>query len=124
MLNCEHSTFKVTPLNRKTIALQLIGNFHKHVTHRLRKEIMSRLKEQNVVVDLSRVNDIDTSGTALLVECFRISETTNTTFKVVGINRKVKSIFEIRKLSTIFSNLNFSLIPHRADHVLYRSRIV
>ena len=126
MINCEYSTFKVTTLNDQTVAFRLKGEFGKHVTKELREEIMNALEnlKQNVVIDLTRVNDIDTSAAALLVEGIRVSEVTNTSFKVIGINNKVKSIFELLKLSTVFKDIEFSQIPRTNDHMLYRSRKV
>ena len=126
MINCEYSTFKVTPLNDQTVAFRLKGEFGGDVTKELREEIMNTLEnlKQNVVVDLTLVNDIDTSAAALLVEGIRVSEVTNTSFKVIGINNKVKSIFELLKLSTVFNNIELSQIPRTNDHMLYRSRKV
>ena len=126
MINCEYSTFKVTPLNDQTVAFRLKGEFGKNVTKELREEIMNTLEQlrQNVVVDLTLVNDIDTSAAALLVEGIRVSEVTNTSFKVIGINNKVKSIFELLKLSTVFNDIELSQIPRTNDHMLYRSRKV
>ena len=126
MINCECSTFKVTPLNDQTVAFRLGGEFGKHVTKELREEVMNTLEHlrQNVVIDLTRVNDIDTSAAALLVEGMRVSEVTNTSFKVIGINNKVKSIFELLKLSTVFNDIELSQIPRTNDHMLYRSRRV
>ena len=126
MINCECSTFKVTPLNDQTVAFRLKGEFGENVTKELREEIMNALEnlKQNVVVDLTLVNDIDTSAAALLVEGIRVSEVTNTSFKVIGINNKVKSIFELLKLSTVFNDIELSQIPRTNDHMLYRSRKV
>ena len=125
MLNCEYSTFKVTPLNDQTIAFRLEGEFGKYVNKELREEIMNTFEhlKQNVIIDLTKVDNIDTSAAALLVECIRVSETTNTSFKVIGINNKVKAIFEMLKLSTVFNNLELSQIPRTEDHMLYRSKI-
>ena len=124
MINCETSSFRATTLNDQTIAFRLEGEFGKDINKELREEIMSALKDfgQNVIIDLTRVDSIDTSAAALLVECIRVSEVTNTSFKVVGINNKVKSIFEMLKLSTIFNNLELSQIPRTEDHMLYRSK--
>jgi anti-anti-sigma factor len=125
MINCETSSFKVTTLNDQTIAFRLEGELGKDVNKELREEIMSALKDfgQNVIIDLTKVDSIDNSAAALLVECIRVSEVTNTSFKVIGINNKVKAIFEMLKLSTIFNNLELSQIPRTEDHVLYRSKI-
>ena len=126
MFNCEISSFKATPLNDQTIAFRLEGEFGKHLNKELRAEIMTALRDfkQNVIIDLTKVDDIDTSAAALLVECIRVSEVTNTSFKVVGINNKVKSIFEMLKLSTIFNNIELSQIPRTDDHMLYRPKNV
>ena len=126
MFNCEISSFKATPVNDQTIAFRLEGEFGKHLNKELRAEIMTALKnyKQNVIIDLTKVDNIDTSAAALLVECIRVSEVTNTSFKVVGINNKVKSIFEMLKLSTIFNNIELSQIPRTDDHMLYRPRNV
>ena len=126
MINCEFSSFKATPLNDQTIAFRLEGEFGKHLNKELRAEIMTALRDfkQNVIIDLTKVDDIDTSAAALLVECIRVSEVTNTSFKVVGINNKVKSIFEMLKLSTIFNHIELSQIPRTDEHILYRTRNV
>ena len=126
MLNCEYSTFKVTTLNDQTVAFRLEGEFGKHVTKELREEIMNALEhlKQNVIIDLTKVDNIDTSAAALLVECIRVSEATNTSFKVIGINNKVKAIFEMLKLSTIFNNIELSQIPRTNAHMLYHPRSV
>ena len=124
MLNCEYSTFKVTPLNDQTVAFRLEGEFGKYVNKELRAEIMNALQhlKRNVIIDLTKVDNIDTSAAALLVECIRVSEMTNTSFKVIGINNKVKSIFEMLKLSTIFNNIELSQIPRTNDHMLYHPK--
>ena len=124
MLNCVYSTFKVTPLNDQTVAFRLEGEFGKYVNKELRAEIMNALQhlKRNVIIDLTKVDNIDTSAAALLVECIRVSEMTNTSFKVIGINNKVKSIFEMLKLSTIFNNIELSQIPRTNDHMLYHPK--
>ena len=124
VINYEHSGFKVTTLNKHTIAIRLEGKFGKVMNKNLRKEIMTALKnfKQNVVIDLTRVDDVDTSSAALLVECIRVSEATNTSLKVVGINNKIKDIFEMLKLSTIFENIQLFQIPRTSDHILYHPK--
>jgi anti-sigma B factor antagonist len=124
VINCEFSSFKATPLNDQTIAFRLEGEFGKYLNRELREEIMTALEHlnQNVIIDLTMVDNIDTSAAALLVECIRVSEATNTSFKVIGINNKVKAIFEMLKLSTIFNNIELSQIPRTNDHMLYHPR--
>jgi anti-sigma B factor antagonist len=124
VIHYEFSSFKATPLNDQTIAFRLEGEFGKYLNRELREEIMTALEHlnQNVIIDLTMVDNIDTSAAALLVECIRVSEATNTSFKVIGINNKVKAIFEMLKLSTIFNNIELSQIPRTNDHMLYHPR--
>jgi anti-anti-sigma factor len=124
VINYEHSAFKITTLNKHTVAIRLEGKFGKHMNEILREKVMTTLKDfkQDVVIDLTRVEDIDTAGIALLVECIRVSEATNASFKVVGINNKIKDIFEMLKLSTLFDNIQLSQIPRTNDHVLFHPK--
>jgi ABC-type transporter Mla MlaB component len=74
MINCKTSSFRAITLNDQTIAFQIKGKFGKDVNRELREEIMTALKgfQQNVIIDLTRVDNIDTSAAALLVECIRL----------------------------------------------------
>jgi anti-anti-sigma factor len=122
VINLNYSGFRVTELNEKTVAFQLTGDFDKHVSSWLHEEILCRIKQQNVILDLSRVNSIDTSAVALLVECLRISESIDKTFKVIGINTRVKDTLEMLKLSSIFENIKLYQIPRTNGYILSQPR--
>lgn len=70
----------------------------------LRKEFAKLLKENksNILVDLSDVAYMDSSGLATLVEAMQNVKKTNGTFKLCGIKNNVKNIFEIARLNEIF----------------------
>ena len=78
----------------------------------------------HVIIDLTRVGKIDSPAVALLVECIRVSEETNTSLKVIGINNKVKSVLEMMNLPTLFDDIELTQVPWTNQHVLYRPKAV
>ena len=55
-----------------------------------------------VVVDLSGVSYIDSSGIATLVEGLQWSHTSNNKFRLAALTPGVKDVFEIARLLTVF----------------------
>lgn len=60
-------------------------------------------KPPRVVVDLSQVDYMDSSGVATLVEAYQIARRNSTKMVLCGLRDRVKSIFEIARLDTVFS---------------------
>ncbi len=56
-----------------------------------------------LVVDLSDVAYMDSSGLATLVEAMRTSKSNNTAMVLCGMHDKVRSIFEIARLNQFFT---------------------
>lgn len=56
-----------------------------------------------VVVDLSDVPYMDSSGVATLVEGMQIASRSGTKFILLGLQDRVRSIFEIARLDTVFT---------------------
>ena len=59
-------------------------------------------KPAKVVVDLRGVPYMDSSGVATLVEGMQLSNKAGTIFILVALQERVKSIFEIARLDTVF----------------------
>jgi anti-sigma B factor antagonist len=57
---------------------------------------------RRLVVDLAGVDYMDSSGVATLVEALQNSRRTGTPLVLCGMNQKVRSIFEIARLDTVF----------------------
>ena len=69
----------------------------------LRKMVLAALKtDQTVMVDLSKVSYIDSSGIASLVEGLQFSKTRNKTFKLVNPSSHVKAILDLARLDKVF----------------------
>jgi len=58
--------------------------------------------QKAIVVDLSKVSYIDSSGIATLVEGLQWSHSNNTKFRLTNLSPMVKDVFEIARLLTVF----------------------
>jgi len=59
-------------------------------------------KPARLVVDLSEVSYIDSSGLAVLIEAMQNVEANGGKFFLVGLQENVRAIFEIARLDQIF----------------------
>jgi anti-sigma B factor antagonist len=59
-------------------------------------------KPARVVADLSSVSYMGTPGVATLVEALQISKRTQTPLVLCGMSERVRAIFEIARLQTVF----------------------
>jgi anti-sigma B factor antagonist len=55
-----------------------------------------------IILDLSGVEYMDSSGVATLVEAVQRSRTQQTTLVLCGLQERVRSVFEIAKLDKVF----------------------
>jgi anti-sigma B factor antagonist len=65
------------------------------------RQVQTR-KPGRLVVDLSGVDYMDSSGVATLVEALQNARRTGTLLVLCGMGEKVRSIFEIARLDTVF----------------------
>lgn len=56
-----------------------------------------------VIIDLSLVPYMDSSGVATLVEGMQLATRAGTKFILIGLQDRVRSIFEIARLDTVFT---------------------
>ena len=121
MINFEKLSYRETTLNGHTIVFRMEGEFGSYRSQELRERIMVALKElkKNVIIDLTRVEKIDSTAIALLLESIRVSEEMNTSFKVIGINNKIKSILEMMDLPALFQDIELTKVPRTSNHLLY-----
>jgi anti-sigma B factor antagonist len=84
--------------------LPLEGEIDLHVSPRISSALgaMIEQKPQRLVVDLSKVTYIDSSGLAVLIEGMQNVEAYGGKFILAGIQENVKPIFEIARLDQVF----------------------
>jgi len=59
-------------------------------------------KEPRIVINLSKVTYVDSSGLATLVEILKNMKAYGGRMRLVGLSQKIKSLFEITKLEKLF----------------------
>lgn len=59
-------------------------------------------RPQRLIIDLTGVPYMDSSGVATLVEAMQIARKNSTRMVLCGMTDKVRSIFEIARLDTVF----------------------
>ncbi len=60
-------------------------------------------RPQRLVIDLSQVPYMDSSGVATLVEAMQIARRTGSKLVLAALQEKVRSIFEIARLDMVFA---------------------
>ena len=92
------------PLPDESNVLPLEGEIDLHVSSRVAESLrtMSEQKPARLVVDLSDVTYIDSSGLAVLIEGMQNVEAYGGKFFLAGLQDNVRSIFEIARLDQVF----------------------
>ena len=72
------------------------------VLRQVLKQVQSS-RPQKLVVDLAEVPYMDSSGVATLVEAMQIARKNGTKMALCSLQDKVRSIFEIARLDTVFT---------------------
>jgi len=86
------------------VILRLRGEIDLHCSTHLRGELLI-LRERSpavTILDMTEVDFMDSSGLAVLVEALQWSRRVGTHLKLFGLHNRVRSIFEIARLDTIF----------------------
>ena len=72
-----------------------------------RKVILNSLKKmKHVMVDLSAVDYIDSSGVASLVEGFQYARSNNLEFGLIGVSEAAMSVLRLARLDQVFHIYN------------------
>lgn len=89
----------------KGIVIRPVGDIDLSCSPSLRSELM-RIQSPDyplIVVDLSEVPYMDSSGVATLVEAMQIAVRNRTRLVLCGLQDRVRSILEISRLDTVFT---------------------
>lgn len=100
------TAFRVNIENRPGATVVLpVGEIDLNASPILRQEIkrVHTARPQRLIVDLSGVPYMDSSGVATLVEAMQIARKNSTRLVLCGMQEKVRSIFEIARLDTVFT---------------------
>lgn len=88
----------------QAVVLELAGEIDMQcsveVRHKLKE--LFRSKPPVLVIDMTQVEFMDSSGLATLVSALKWCRLNNSELKLVGLVQRVRSIFEICRLESIF----------------------
>lgn len=83
--------------------IALAGDVDLHYSPQARKQILSCLGEgRPVLVDLSRVTYIDSSGVASLVEGYQLARSSELEFGLVGVSEAAMRVLQLARLDQVF----------------------
>ncbi len=90
--------------SNKDHVLPLEGEIDLHVSPRISASLGAMINEKpkQVVVDLTNVSYIDSSGLAVLIEGMQNVEAYGGKFALAGLQANVRPIFEIARLDQVF----------------------
>lgn len=95
---------KVECQGGEATVLSPVGEIDLSRSPTLREHLTDALRNaERLVVDLSNVPYMDSSGVATLVEAMQTARRGGTTLILCGMQDKVRSIFEIARLDTVFT---------------------
>jgi anti-sigma B factor antagonist len=87
------------------LILNLKGDIDLHHSPKLREVLQAKVKAKcgKLLLDFSEVGYIDSSGLATLVEYYQGSRTYSGKICLAALSTRVKSVFDLVRLSEIFS---------------------
>jgi len=82
--------------------IMLTGDVDMSSSSDARKQILDSLTKKNVMVDLSKVTYIDSSGVASLVEGYQTAKATDREFSLIGVSEAAMMVFQLARLDKVF----------------------
>ncbi len=84
--------------------VEMSGNVDLSVSPDARKQILSCLENSSVgvLVDMSQVSYIDSSGIASLVEGYQTAEKNNVNFGLLGVSDAAMNVLQLARLHKVF----------------------
>lgn len=83
--------------------LELVGEVDLSCSPDARKRILASLEAgHNLLIDLSRVEYIDSSGVASLVEGYQTAKKQNLKFGLVGVSQAAMNVLKLARLDKVF----------------------
>ena len=86
------------------VVVALEGEIDLEQAAAVRRALLDSLKKgRNVLVDLSKVTYIDSSGIASLVEGLQVARKQKTDLALVAVTQRVRRVLELARLDKVFS---------------------
>lgn len=91
--------------NGNAVIVDLVGEIDMNSSAQLREQLIEILRKKHrvTIINLAEVSFMDSSGLAVLIEAMQVTNRQATQLKIAGLNDRIRSIFEISRLDSIFS---------------------
>lgn len=88
----------------KAALIRVEGDVDLYSSPKLRETVLdaSRKGLSPIVINLSKVNYMDSSGVATLVEGLQLTKEYSGAIRIVGLNERVSEIFKLTRLHQVF----------------------
>ena len=85
--------------------LKLVGELDLHESQIVREKLDSLIqdREPKILVDLSKLSYIDSSGIAIFIDAMRRAQSYGGKLLFFGLHDTVRNIFEVARLDQVFS---------------------
>ena len=89
---------------RDIYLLELSGRLDATCSGQLKDTVSAMINEQKkkILIDLSAVHFIDSSGLGMLVACLRSATKASGTLKITSLQKGPKKLFEVTRLDRVF----------------------
>ncbi len=90
--------------DERTSIIRIKGDVDLYSSPKVRSQIVSLItkKNNNLLVDLSQVTYMDSSGVATLVEALQIINRVGGKLKLFSLGQAIKDVFELSRLDKVF----------------------
>ena len=104
MLNEKKKIIKEIKKIDDAVIFELAGSFDMSCSMELRQELHDVLRDapKKLIIDMAAVDCMDSSGLATLIEALKLSRKKMCSLRLSGINTRVKGVFEIARLESMF----------------------
>ncbi len=87
--------------------ISLTGDIDLNESPNVRSQVLENLKKNlNLLIDLSEVSYIDSSGVASLVEGLQTARSQKLSFALVGVSESAIQVLQLARLDTVFTIYN------------------
>lgn len=109
-----------TKQERQAAIIRAKGDIDLYTSPTLRQAILEAVQKQlsPIVVNLTQVTYMDSSGVATLIEGFQLSKAYGGTVRLVGLNERVSEVFKLARLQQVFEicQTETEAIENRPEH--------
>ena len=89
------------------VVFRCIGRINSSTCHELQEAVRGALQRTNVVLDLSRVNHMDSSGLGTLVGLWVSAKKAGRQIELVSLSDRVKELLHLTSLDKVFATTRF-----------------